>query len=282
MVIKNNIYLLLNMKIFITTALLVLLHFIPSCGLPNPLSLEDNNNPPYLVATISSNSTIFMRIHSFNTENNAPNFTGYNIYFDNISNISQITSKLIVLANLTNGPTVRAQPIDNVQFTDVRFENITWVNLSESNRQRQTRRIEIFDTYYFIVTSKNETQVDNSVANSHYVGVFKENIEYNEFNTTTTMGGSKTFSNAQFTFVNGYISVNGATWIQDVGYHPNWFDVTQAPAAGYSQASVPILINHIYAYTTGSNFGKIMVLSTNNSTITYNFSYQGLPGDLEI
>ena len=268
---------------YILLAVLCSLLTFFACGLPNPLGTSSNVNFSHLVKTYSSNQTVFLKIHSYNTENNAPFFIGYNIYFDyaGISNEANIKNNLMLFQFQTNGPTILAFPQSSVQSSLFSFSiNTKWIELANSNVIRTTN-VSTEDIYYFIVTPKEEGSGDQ--AGDNYIRVYKEIVEHDEFNQTISIGQSFSFSNASFTFSQNFITPTAGTQIQDLGYHSNWFAVTSAPPFGYSTTSVPLVEGHIYTYlSTNTNHGKLMILSIENNTVTYHFSYQHLKGELQI
>lgn len=283
---RHTIYILITSLIFVMIVTLTPL----SCGLPNPFDTSENTNPPFLVETMSSNNVVFMTIYSFNTEINAPNFNGYNVYFYydeyGVSNELYIKNNLLLIEYLTNGPTVLATPTDGIQSSSIVLGNNNnnwmgrWLNLSNGLVvDSQTNQIQLGYTFHFIVTSKNKEESD-SVGN--YYLVYKETIEKNDFFQTNNLSNILTFNNrsdfANFVFSSNTITPSDNTYIQDLGYYSNWFDVMEAPLEGYSVTSMPLVSGHIYAYyeTNEStvNYGKLMAVSITNGQLIYHYSYQ--------
>ena len=273
------------MKVFLTTfySLVYSLVFfaISACGLPNPLDTDENINRPYRIATRSSNNTLSITIYSYNTENNAPNFIGYNLYFDiGLSNEADIRNNLVLLEFPTNGPTILANPSESIQSASITMDEIFWLDLT-SNTTKRTN-VEAYQSYYFVATAKNEGTPDQ-INSSSYIDVYREITEHNQFYSTVSIGDSFSFSNAVFTFSPNYITPDTDTQIQDLGYHSNWFEVNYAPEFGYSGASLPLIVGHIYVYlTVDNNYGKLMIVSNANNTVMYHFSYQGFSEEREI
>ncbi len=272
--------------IYLIIALISLLVFL-ACGLPNPLRSSSNINFPHLVTTYSSNRTVFMKIYSYNTENNAPFFIGYNIYFDyeGISNEANIRNNLMLFEFQTNGPTIIAAPQSSIQSSSFSFSiNARWIDFTDTNKTIRTTNVVTEDIYYFIVTAKDEGSTDR--ASDNYIGVYKEIVERDEFNQTINIGETFTPSgipDVSFSFSANFITPISNTQIQSLGYYQNWFDITRAPEFGYSTASVPLVAGHVYTYlSVNNNYGKLMILSIQNGVVTYNFSYQHIRGDLQI
>ena len=252
---------------------------IDGCGTPNPFEFGSTAAPPFKIVSSSSNNNIFFSIHGFNTETSAPFFRGYNIYYAEINSTAEIQKRM--LFKESGPPTIKADPSSVVTIIPASFDVFDYTNFEIPNKP-PNESIDVFKNYYFIFRSYSEGDNLQSIFDSHFFEIVKESTERNFFSTNHPISTSFAFSNCQFTFTSTSLVPGGTTLFQDMGFQDNWTNVKFAPTSGYMNVPLPLAPFHTYVFEASGHHGKVYVLATNATGVTFNFSYQAILDELEI
>jgi len=249
---------------------LLWLALIFNCGLPNPYDSGSTLNPPHKIISLTSNNNFRFSIYGFNNEKNAPNFTGYNLYYGNLASENIIRSNLIVINNQVR-PTIAALPDDDISVSEVLFSStLYYTNLININQEQSSVDINLFTSYFFIIVSYDSLFGKES----GYFSIIEIRPSKKIFNRSIDFNKIVSEENFTLTINAGGVTPGSGTTIQDSGYTTNWESIVEAPGNGYGKNTLPLGAGHLYLFNSGKDYGKFFIISKNPSGINFNLSYQ--------
>ena len=264
---------------------IILLSLFIGCGLPNSFNIDNDLNPPFLVETRSSNTTITLNIYSKNTAQNAFSFAGYNLYYDRTSNFVEIKDNVIHFQDRNSTPTVLARYASGIQMTAVFLEDNFFYSNTEIQRIEE-EDLQTGDRLFFIARSVISANHTNTLTSSDYFQIYQEGIEINNFNATLNDQEQFSLNGVQLDLIisnSQLLPTSTDMEIQDMGYYEDWYDIQRAPTSGYI-TGIPLSIveKHIYVYFFNNHYGKIYIISSTDGSIIYHISYQTNENDTEV
>ena len=257
----------------------VLLWFLFSCGLPDPLGFNQNNliNPVINVETYSSNNSIFMNITGLNSERNFPNYLGYIVYISPIAEDNN-NRKILLFDDLFRLPTISSFSSEQEVTERIILRRLYWTNITNGDYE-DGRNLGVGDRYYFRVKPHRINQsVDFNINN---LLEYSETVETNLFNQNLAAHQSFSFSNVSFSISNNtFTPISGN--FQSLGYKKSWFDIRTAPISGYSFYPFQIQENTMIVFSYSNYYGKVYLKNVTPSLTVFDFSYQVISNHLEI
>lgn len=264
--------------------------FTGSCGFPNPSFFANEANPPFSLKTYSSNSTIFLKIQSFNKSDVRKLIKGYNLYFGYVDEDEDILKRTVFLEPSNQLPSVIFYPDRDFSELEIPITMLSYSNSTPSPTEEKFVKDELlrkYVSYFFVVSPYNEAF---SSAKPRFFWSCKETLEENQFDQTLSVGSAFFFDQVNFELHIVGSSLNilgvGDTCIQSLGFADSFFSIQEAPEKGYLQVPIPVQKNHSYAYKytyqNKRHYGKIFIKNVSKNQITFDFSFQGKNGEREI
>ncbi|MBI4976325.1 MAG: hypothetical protein HZC28_02525 [Spirochaetes bacterium] len=235
-----------------------------SCGEQNPNEIPLALNVPHITRIVPGDGKITVY---FQSQNNEPGFSGYNIYWSD--DIAQLQNQLLLNETLSK-PTIKAQASVIMQEYSFTVEHsITYFKSTASSNTSATK-VSLFNglVYYFYVKAYN--------GQPEYESTFDSALTANGSPRPQTLS-YRMDTNTGLTFGSGQVKVlltndSGSLYflpmsngIQHMG-SGTLTSLTVAPANGYDTFPVIAAAGHLYAVRTAvTNYAKIAVLSTDIS-----------------
>ncbi len=242
--------------------------FSVSCGLPDVTSITLEMNQPFITKLIPGPNSITVE---FQSQNNEPAFSGYNIYFGDSVNPQKY--------RLYNSQ--KARPTISVKGSaDITSHTYT-IQAGSYYSQGSGEILTLTDSelpqgipiYVWVSAYQITPQNESYYYYDNYVKMATPRPEV----LGTTVSGSISLGSRQLATLSGGSIQNSTGGIQSVSAS-SLSEVTVPPTNGYSTASLPVVAQQLYLTRTidnGTNYyGKIFVRSVSGSSATVDYCLQ--------
>lgn len=248
--------------------ILAIIIFSVSCGLPDVTSITLEMNQPFITKLIPGPNSITVE---FQSQNNEPAFSGYNIYFGDSVNPQKY--------RLYNSQ--KARPTISVKGSaDITTHTYT-IQAGSYYSQGSGEILTLTDTelptgipiYVWVSAYQITPQNESYYYYDNYVKMATPRPE----SLNQTVSGSISLGGRQLATLSGGNIQNSTGGIQSVSAS-SLSEVTVPPTNGYSTASLPVVAQQLYLTRTidnGTNYyGKIFVRSASGSSANVDYCLQ--------
>ena len=244
--------------------ILAIIIFSVSCGLPDVTSITLEMNQPFITKLIPGPNSITVE---FQSQNNEPAFSGYNIYFGDSVNPQKY--------RLYNSQ--KARPTISVKGSaDITTHTYT-IQVGSYYSQGSGEILTLTDDelkqgipiYVWVSAYQITPQNESYYYYDNYVKMATPRPE----SLNQTISGSISLGNRVLATLSGSLNIQNTTGgIQSVSAS-SLSEVTVPPTNGYSTAALPVVAQQLYLTRTidnGTNYyGKIFVRSSSPVTVDY-------------
>ena len=249
--------------------ILAIIIFSVSCGLPDVTSITLEMNQPFITKLIPGPNSITVE---FQSQNNEPAFSGYNIYFGDSVNPQKY--------RLYNSQ--KARPTISVKGSaDITTHSYT-IQAGSYYSQGSGEILTLTDSelpqgipIYVWVSAYQITPQNESYY--YYDNYVKMATPRPEVLGTTVSGGNITLGSRILATLSGNNIQNTSGGIQSVSAS-SLSEVTVPPTNGYSTAALPVVAQQLYLTRTidnGTNYyGKIFVRNTSGGSANVDYCLQ--------
>ena len=251
--------------------ILAIIIFSVSCGLPDVTSITLEMNQPFITKLIPGPNSITVE---FQSQNNEPAFSGYNIYFGDSVNPQKY--------RLYNSQ--KARPTISVKGSaDITSHSYT-IQAGSYYSQGSGEILTLTDSelpqgipIYVWVSAYQITPQNESYY--YYDNYVKMATPRPESSGSFSSGQTITLNNRQLATLSGSLNIQNTTGgIQSVSAS-SLSEVTVPPTDGYSTAALPVVAQQLYLTRTidngGTNYyGKIFVRSVSGSSANVDYCLQ--------
>ena len=235
--------------------ILAIIIFSVSCGLPDVTSITLEMNQPFITKLIPGPNSITVE---FQSQNNEPAFSGYNIYFGDSVNPQKY--------RLYNSQ--KARPTISVRGSENITSHTYTIQVGSYYSQGSGEILTLTDSelpqgipiYVWVSAYQITPQNESYYYYDNYVKMATPRPE----SLNQTVSGSISLGNRVLATISGNNIQNSTGGIQSVSAS-SLSEVTVPPTNGYSTASLPVVAQQLYLTRTidnGTNYyGKIFVRS---------------------
>ena len=247
--------------------ILAIIVFSVSCGLPDVTSISLEMNQPFITKLIPGPNSITVE---FQSQNNEPAFSGYNIYFGDSVN----PQKYRLYNSQKARPTISVKGSDTITTHTYTIRAGSYYSQGSGEIQTLTdsELQQGIPIYVWVSAYQITPQNESYYYYDNYVKMATPRPE----SLNQTVSGSITFYNRILATINGNNFENSTGGIQSVSAS-SLSEVTVPPTAGYV-ASLPIVAQQLYLTRTidnGTNYyGKIFVRSVSGSSANVDYCLQ--------
>lgn len=250
--------------------ILAIIIFSVSCGLPDVTSITLEMNQPFITKLIPGPNSITVE---FQSQNNEPAFSGYNIYFGDSVN----PQKYRLYNSQKARPTISVK--GSADITTHTYTIQAGSYYSQGSGEIQTLTDSELPTgipIYVWVSAYQITPQNESYY--YYDNYVKMATPRPETLGATVSGGNITLGSRVLATLSGSLNIQNTTGgIQSVSAS-SLSEVTVPPTNGYSTASLPVVAQQLYLTRTidnGTNYyGKIFVRSVSGSSANVDYCLQ--------
>lgn len=250
--------------------ILAIIIFSVSCGLPDVTSITLEMNQPFITKLIPGPNSITVE---FQSQNNEPAFSGYNIYFGDSVN----PQKYRLYNSQKARPTISVK--GSADITTHTYTIQAGSYYSQGSGEIQTLTDSELPTgipIYVWVSAYQITPQNESYY--YYDNYVKMATPRPESLNQTVSGGNITLGSRVLATLSGSLNIqNTSGGIQSVSAS-SLSEVTVPPTNGYSTASLPVVAQQLYLTRTidnGTNYyGKIFVRSASGSSANVDYCLQ--------
>lgn len=249
--------------------ILAIIIFSVSCGLPDVTSITLEMNQPFITKLIPGPNSITVE---FQSQNNEPAFSGYNIYFGDSVNPQKY--------RLYNSQ--KARPTISVKGSaDITTHTYT-IQVGSYYSQGSGEILTLTDDelkqgipiYVWVSAYQITPQNESYYYYDNYVKMATPRPE----SLNQTISGSISLGNRVLATLSGSLNIQNTTGgIQSVSAS-SLSEVTVPPTNGYSTAALPVVAQQLYLTRTidnGTNYyGKIFVRSVSGSSANVDYCLQ--------
>ena len=250
--------------------ILAIIIFSVSCGLPDVTSITLEMNQPFITKLIPGPNSITVE---FQSQNNEPAFSGYNIYFGDSVN----PQKYRLYNSQKARPTISVKGSADITTHTYTIQVGSYYSQGSGeiltltdDELKQGIPIYVWVSAYQI-TPQNESYY-------YYDNYVKMATPRPETLGATVSGGNITLGSRVLATLSGSLNIQNTTGgIQSVSAS-SLSEVTVPPTNGYSTASLPVVAQQLYLTRTidnGTNYyGKIFVRSASGSSANVDYCLQ--------
>lgn len=243
--------------------ILAIIIFSVSCGLPDVTSITLEMNQPFITKLIPGPNSITVE---FQSQNNEPAFSGYNIYFGDSVN----PQKYRLYNSQKARPTISVK--GSADITTHTYTIQAGSYYSQGSGEIQTLTDSELPTgipiYVWVSAYQITPQNESYYYYDNYVKMATPRPEV----LGATVSGSISLGGRQLATLSGNNIQNTTGGIQSVSAS-SLSEVTVPPTNGYSTAALPVVAQQLYLTRTidnGTNYyGKIFVRSSSPVTVDY-------------
>lgn len=249
--------------------ILAIIIFSVSCGLPDVTSITLEMNQPFITKLIPGPNSITVE---FQSQNNEPAFSGYNIYFGDSVN----PQKYRLYNSQKARPTISVKGSADITTHTYTIQAGSYYSQGSGEIQTLTDyELQQGIPIYVWVSSYQITPQNESYY--YYDNYVKMATPRPESSGSFSSGQTITL-NRQLATLSGSLNIQNSTGgIQSVSAS-SLSEVTVPPTNGYSTASLPVVAQQLYLTRTidnGTNYyGKIFVRSVSGSSANVDYCLQ--------
>ncbi|WP_432631511.1 hypothetical protein [Brachyspira sp.] len=249
--------------------ILAIIIFSVSCGLPDVTSITLEMNQPFITKLIPGPNSITVE---FQSQNNEPAFSGYNIYFGDSVN----PQKYRLYNSQKARPTISVKGSADITTHTYTIQVGSYYSQGSgeiltltADELKQGIPIYVWVSAYQI-TPQNESY--------YYYDNYVKMATPRPETLGATVSGSISLGSRQLATLSGSLNIQNTTGgIQSVSAS-SLSEVTVPPTNGYSTASLPVVAQQLYLTRTidnGTNYyGKIFVRSVSGSSANVDYCLQ--------
>lgn len=253
--------------LFFFLAVTLLPAIFVSCGTPNPFELNATLANPDKVVAYYDGSVLRVDITGLNTTQLAPDFSGYNVYFDRVNTLTTILNRVLYVNN-PELPTVNAFISNQVTTTTASFDKLYYSNIATGEIRQES--FLVHEGYFLIVRSYSRkgraTSDSQNVTEVHIPKILKN--QTTPENTTVTSADNLTFR-----FVNSTLQGDPGVTMQSMGYQSDWFNIKRAPTNGFVSTPLPLAAGSLYYLNFQTNYAKVWLVSYDGISASYHLSF---------
>lgn len=229
--------------------------FSVSCGLPDVTSITLEMNQPFITKLIPGPNSITVE---FQSQNNEPAFSGYNIYFGDSVN----PQKYRLYNSQKARPTISVRGSENITSHTYTIQAGSYYSQGSGEILTLTdsELPQGIPIYVWVSAYQITPQNESYYYYDNYVKMATPRPE----SLNQTVSGSISLGNRVLATISGNNIQNSTGGIQSVSAS-SLSEVTVPPTNGYSTASLPVVAQQLYLTRTidnGTNYyGKIFVRS---------------------
>lgn len=237
--------------------------FSVSCGLPDVTSITLEMNQPFITKLIPGPNSITVE---FQSQNNEPAFSGYNIYFGDSVN----PQKYRLYNSQKARPTISVKGSADITTHTYTIQAGSYYSQGSGEIQTLTdyELQQGIPIYVWVSAYQITPQNESYYYYDNYVKMATPRPE----SLNQTVSGSISLGGRQLATLSGGNIQNTSGGIQSVSAS-SLSEVTVPPTNGYSTASLPVVAQQLYLTRTidnGTNYyGKIFVRSSSPVTVDY-------------
>lgn len=248
--------------------ILAIIIFSVSCGLPDVTSITLEMNQPFITKLIPGPNSITVE---FQSQNNEPAFSGYNIYFGDSVN----PQKYRLYNSQKARPTISVK--GSADITSHTYTIQAGSYYSEGSGEIQTLTDSELPTGIPIYVWVSAYQITPQNESYYYYDNYVKMATPRPETLGATVSGSISLGGRQLATLSGGNIQNSTGGIQSVSAS-SLSEVTVPPTNGYSMASLPVVAQQLYLTRTidnGTNYyGKIFVRSVSGSSANVDYCLQ--------
>lgn len=234
-----------------------------SCGLPDVTSITLEMNQPFITKLIPGPNSITVE---FQSQNNEPAFSGYNIYFGDSVN----PQKYRLYNSQKARPTISVK--GSADITTHTYTIQAGSYYSQGSGEIQTLTDSELPTGIPIYVWVSAYQITPQNESYYYYDNYVKMATPRPETLGATVSGSISLGGRQLATLSGNNIQNSTGGIQSVSAS-SLSEVTVPPTNGYSMAALPVVAQQLYLTRTidnGTNYyGKIFVRSSSPVTVDY-------------
>ena len=235
--------------------ILTIIIFSVSCGLPDVTSITLEMNQPFITKLIPGPNSITVE---FQSQNNEPAFSGYNIYFGDSVN----PQKYRLYNSQKARPTISVRGSENITSHSYTIQVGSYY--SQGSGEIQTLTDEELKQGIPIYVWVSAYQITPQNESYYYYDNYVKMATPRPESLNQTVSGNIMLGSRVLATISGNNIQNSTGGIQSVSAS-SLSEVTVPPTNGYSTASLPVVAQQLYLTRTidnGTNYyGKIFVRS---------------------
>ena len=249
--------------------ILAIIIFSVSCGLPDVTSITLEMNQPFITKLIPGPNSITVE---FQSQNNEPAFSGYNIYFGDSVN----PQKYRLYNSQKALPTISVK--GSADITTHTYTIQAGSYYSQGSGEIQTLTDSELPTGIPIYVWVSAYQITPQNESYYYYDNYVKMATPRPESSGSFSSGQTITLNRQLATLSGSLNIQNTTGgIQSVSAS-SLSEVTVPPTNGYSTASLPVVAQQLYLTRTidnGTNYyGKIFVRSVSGSSANVDYCLQ--------
>lgn len=248
--------------------ILAIIIFSVSCGLPDVTSITLEMNQPFITKLIPGPNSITVE---FQSQNNEPAFSGYNIYFGDSVN----PQKYRLYNSQKARPTISVK--GSADITSHTYTIQAGSYYSQGSGEIQTLTDSELPTGIPIYVWVSAYQITPQNESYYYYDNYVKMATPRPESLNQTVSGSISLGGRVLATLSGNNIQNTTGGIQSVSAS-SLSEVTVPPTNGYSTASLPVVAQQLYLTRTidnGTNYyGKIFVRSASGSSANVDYCLQ--------
>lgn len=248
--------------------ILAIIIFSVSCGLPDVTSITLEMNQPFITKLIPGPNSITVE---FQSQNNEPAFSGYNIYFGDSVN----PQKYRLYNSQKARPTISVK--GSADITSHTYTIQAGSYYSQGSGEIQTLTDSELPTGIPIYVWVSAYQITPQNESYYYYDNYVKMATPRPESLNQTVSGSISLGNRVLATLSGNNIQNTTGGIQSVSAS-SLREVTVPPTNGYSTASLPVVAQQLYLTRTidnGTNYyGKIFVRSVSGGSANVDYCLQ--------
>ena len=249
--------------------ILAIIIFSISCGLPDVTSITLEMNQPFITKLIPGPNSITVE---FQSQNNEPAFSGYNIYFGDSVN----PQKYRLYNSQKARPTISVKGSADITTHSYTIQAGSYYSQGSGEIQTLTdyELQQGIPIYVWVSAYQITPQNESYYYYDNYVKMATPRPE----SSGSFSSGQTITLNRQLATLSGSLNIQNSTGgIQSVSAS-SLSEVTVPPTNGYSMASLPVVAQQLYLTRTidnGTNYyGKIFVRSVSGSSANVDYCLQ--------
>ena len=248
--------------------ILAIIIFSVSCGLPDVTSITLEMNQPFITKLIPGPNSITVE---FQSQNNEPAFSGYNIYFGDSVN----PQKYRLYNSQKARPTISVRGSENITSHSYTIQAGSYYSQGSGEILTLTdsELPQGIPIYVWVSAYQITPQNESYYYYDNYVKMATPRPE----SLNQTVSGSISLGGRQLATISGTTIQNSTGGIQSVSAS-SLSEVTVPPTNGYSTASLPVVAQQLYLTRTidnGTNYyGKIFVRSVSGLSANVDYCLQ--------
>ena len=248
--------------------ILAIIIFSVSCGLPDVTSITLEMNQPFITKLIPGPNSITVE---FQSQNNEPAFSGYNIYFGDSVN----PQKYRLYNSQKARPTISVRGSENITSHSYTIQAGSYYSQGSGEILTLTdsELPQGIPIYVWVSAYQITPQNESYYYYDNYVKMATPRPE----SLNQTVSGSISLGGRQLATLSGNNIQNSTGGIQSVSAS-SLSEVTVPPTNGYSTASLPVVAQQLYLTRTidnGTNYyGKIFVRSVSGLSANVDYCLQ--------